>query len=87
MRLFPEIEPYGANRFRYNEAFDLIGQSFSGFASQVSREEGFKNRTFQIAQSSYFDYHTDHTVDKKPFESWKQKVGPNVVNDRKSFPG
>ncbi|KAL1601612.1 hypothetical protein SLS60_006527 [Paraconiothyrium brasiliense] len=59
-QLFPALDPYGANRFRYNEALDLVGQAFSG--------------------SSYFDYHTDQTVDGKPFESWAQKVGPNVVD-------
>ncbi|KAJ4347917.1 uncharacterized protein N0V89_009289 [Didymosphaeria variabile] len=79
-QLFPALDPYGANRFRYNEAVDLVGQAFSGVASQYPREAGLRNSTLRAVQSSYFDYHTDTTVDGKPFESWSQKVGPISVN-------
>ncbi|KAJ4289798.1 hypothetical protein N0V90_011129 [Kalmusia sp. IMI 367209] len=79
-QLFPSLDPYGANRFRYSEAVDLIGQSFSAYGSKFPREEGLKNATLRYIQSSYFDYHTDMTVDAKPFESWAQKAGPNLVN-------
>lgn len=59
---------------------DLVGQSFSEFVSQIPREAGLKNYTLETIQASYFDYHNDMTADGKPFESWQQKVGPNIVN-------
>ncbi|KAF2443878.1 hypothetical protein P171DRAFT_45962 [Karstenula rhodostoma CBS 690.94] len=79
-QLFPALDPYGGNRFRYNSAVDLVGQAFSGVVSQYPRDAGLKNATLRLIQTSYFDYHTDQTVDGKPFESWAQKVGPNTVN-------
>ena len=78
-QLFPELDPYGANRFRGIEAIDLIGQSYSAFASQFERVST-KNSTILQAQASYFDYHTDMTVDGKPFSSWEEKFGPEEVN-------
>ncbi|KAL5386598.1 hypothetical protein DPSP01_003966 [Paraphaeosphaeria sporulosa] len=80
-QLFPALDPYGGNRFRYNAAVDLIGQAFSGVVGQSPRDAGLKNITLRSIQASYFDYHTDQTADGKPFESWAQKVGPNTVNE------
>lgn len=77
-QLFPDLDPYGANRFRYTEALDLIGQSYSAYASRFPR--GSSNASVRTFQASYFDYHMDMTVDEKPFESWKQKAGPVEVN-------
>ncbi|KAF1938469.1 peptidase S41 family protein-like protein [Clathrospora elynae] len=78
-QLFPEIDPYGANRWRATEALDLIGQSFSSFASQFPRAP--KNSTIISVQSSYFDYHQDMEVDGTPFSSWSEKFGPEEAND------
>jgi hypothetical protein len=81
-QLFPSIDPYGANRFRYTEALDLIGQSYSAFGSQFPR--GIPdNSTIQNIQAQPFDYHTDMTADGKPFESWQEKVGPIELNGGK----
>jgi hypothetical protein len=77
-QLFPDEDPYGANRFRYHEAADLIGQVFSSIGSQTPH--GSTNSTLRSIQSSWFDYHQDMTVDGKPFESWQEKVGPVDVN-------
>jgi hypothetical protein len=77
-QLFPSEDPWGANRFRYHEAADLIGQVFSELASTAPRPTN--NYTLKSIQSSWFDYHMDMTVDGKPFSSWKQKVGPVDVN-------
>jgi len=77
-QLFPDEDPYGANRFRYHEAADLVGQVFSEVASQTPR--GSTNGTIRGIQSSWYDYHQDMTVDGKPFGSWKRKVGPEDVN-------
>lgn len=76
-QLFPEYDPYGANRYRATEAADLIGQSYSQRASLAPRGS---NSSLSAAQSSYFDYHQDMTVDGKPFTSWAEKFGPHEVN-------
>jgi hypothetical protein len=81
-QLFPDLDPYGANRFRAHEAVDLIGKAYSSMASRGPRVTG-GNLTLQNAQSSWFDYHTDMTVDAKPFPSWAEKFGPQEVNGDK----
>lgn len=78
-QLFPSLDPYGASRFRAIEAVDLIGQSFSNYASQVPRQSRV-NSTVKSIQSSYFDYHSDMTVDGKPWASWDDKFGPVEAN-------
>jgi hypothetical protein len=79
-QLFPDIDPYGANRMRAHEAVDIIGQSFSTFASKFLPRGSSTNTTVQFAQSSYFDYHQDTKVDGTPFASWDEKIGPQEVN-------
>lgn len=81
-QLFPDEDPYGANRFRAIEAVDLIGKAYSSVASRGPRVTG-GNVTIQNAQSSWFDYHTDMTVDGRPFSSWAEKFGPVEVNGDK----
>jgi hypothetical protein len=78
-QLFPSVDPYGANRFRAHEAIDLIGQSYSAFASQFERTSRV-NYTVLAAQTTYFDYHSDRTLDGKPFNSWDEKYGPYESN-------
>jgi hypothetical protein len=78
-QLFPKGDPYGANRFRYTEAVDLIGQSFSSWASKFPRVTTTNNTVKQV-QASYFDYHSDTTVDGESWSSWEEKVGPQEVN-------
>lgn len=77
-QLFPSLDPYGANRFRYTEAADLIGQSYSAYASLAPRGTG--NYSIRQVQNAYFDYHMDMTVDGEPFDSWDEKVGPVETN-------
>ncbi|KAF1965853.1 hypothetical protein BU23DRAFT_593452 [Bimuria novae-zelandiae CBS 107.79] len=79
-QIFPNTDPYGGNRFRYNAAFELVGQAYSEVASQYPRDAGLTNYTLRSIQTSYFDYHGDMTADGKPFESWHQKAGPYDVN-------
>jgi hypothetical protein len=79
-QLFPEEDPYGANRFRAIEAINLIGKAYSSMASHGPRLAGANNYTIENAQSSWFDYHTDMTVDGKPFSSWSDKFGPQEIN-------
>ena len=74
-QLFPQLDPYGAFRFRAHEAADLIGQSFSAYGSRFPRVAN-SNATIRPIQASFFDYHADMTVDGKPFSSWEEKYGP-----------
>ncbi|KNG45576.1 peptidase s41 family protein [Stemphylium lycopersici] len=78
-QLFPDMEPLGTNRLRAHEAVDLIGQSFSAFASKFPRAYR-SNRSIAFAQGSYFDYHSDMKADGTPFTSWDEKLGPHEVN-------
>lgn len=81
-QLFPDMDPYGANRWRAHEAVDLIGKTYSKIASLGPRT-GKGNVTLQNAQFPWFDYHTDMTVEGKPFSSWAEKYGPIDVKDNK----
>lgn len=81
-QLFPDIDPYGANRFRAIDAVDFIGQAYSAFGSRFPRINT-SNSTITNAQASYFDYHQDMTVDGAPFSSWEEKFGPEEVNGGK----
>jgi hypothetical protein len=78
-QLFPDADPYGANRFRAHEAVDLIGKAFSAVGSSAPRT-GKGNVTVQNAQSTWFDYHNDMTAEGKPFSSWAEKYGPVETN-------
>jgi hypothetical protein len=76
-QLFPQILPYGANRFRAHEAFDLIGQEVSEYSGAFERSEAL-NQTVKDILSTTFNYRTDATVDYKPFTSWDEKFGPHA---------
>lgn len=78
-QLFPNLEPYGASRFRAIEAVDLIGVAYSEFGSKFPRVYS-TNNTIAQAQASYFDYHQDVKVNGEPFTSWDEKFGPVEVD-------
>lgn len=80
-QLFPEMDPYGANRFRATESANIIGQVFSDFSAQYPRIMNQTNTTILTAQGSYFDKGNDMKVDGTPFASWDDKFGPVLVND------
>lgn len=82
-QLFPDVDPYGGNRFRAIEAVNLIGNAFSTVASRAPRGDD-TNASIRTAQTSYFDYHTDMTEDGKPFTSWSEKFGPQEINGGES---
>lgn len=74
-QLFPQILPYGANRFRAHEAFDLVGQEVSAYAGELERSSSL-NQSVKDILSTTFNYQTDATVDYEPFSSWEEKFGP-----------
>ncbi|KAF7196077.1 Peptidase S41 family protein ustP [Pseudocercospora fuligena] len=75
-QLFPALLPYGANRFRAHEAFDLIGQEVSRFSDIIGNRSLDSNDTVKYLQSSAFDYHTDVDVNYTSFTSWPDKYSP-----------
>lgn len=81
-QLFPQADPYGANRFRATEEYDLIGQAYSTFSDQFPRVYA-TNYTVRNVQSSYFDYRSDKKLDGTPFDSWAEKFGPYEANGGK----
>ncbi|KAK4569787.1 hypothetical protein LTR86_002756 [Recurvomyces mirabilis] len=76
-QLFPHILPYGATRFRANEATDLIGQEVSYYSGLVPRSLN-TNDTVQNWVSSFWNYRTDADVNYAPFTSWAEKFGPHA---------
>ncbi|PSK56652.1 hypothetical protein B9Z65_6276 [Elsinoe australis] len=75
-QLFPNILPYGANRFRFHEAYDLVGQATSDIAGQFERRLD-QNQTVLDLLSSTFNYRTDVDVDYENFSSWDDKTSPS----------
>jgi hypothetical protein len=76
-QLFPQILPYGANRFRAHEAFDLIGEEVSKYSGAFDRSPSL-NQSVKDIVSTTFNYRTDSTVDYEPFSSWDEKYGPHA---------
>ena len=75
-QLFPQILPYGANRFRAHEAFNLIGQEVSYYSGLFPRSLK-TNSTIQNIESTSWNYRTDADVNYEPFTSWSEKYGPH----------
>lgn len=74
-QLFPQILPYGANRFRAHEAFDLVGQEVSAYAEDFERSASLNQSVKDILSTTY-NYQTDFNIDNEPFSSWEEKFGP-----------
>lgn len=75
-QLFPQILPYGANRFRAHEALDLIGQEVSWYSGQFPRELT-NNLTLDNILATPYNYRSDRDVNYEPFTSWDEKFGPH----------
>ncbi|PNS15459.1 hypothetical protein CAC42_718 [Sphaceloma murrayae] len=76
-QLFPTILPYGANRFRFHEAYDLLGQQTSELAGQFERTLD-QNQTVLDLLATTFNYRTDVDVNYENFESWDDKTSPTA---------
>jgi hypothetical protein len=76
-QLFPQKLPYGANRFRTHEAFDIIGQEISWYSGQFPRSLNLSQPALDYV-SSAFNYRTDADVNYEPFDSWDEKNGPHA---------
>jgi hypothetical protein len=86
-QLFPSIEPYGATRFRANEAFNLAGQAMTEAlanytyedALQYYKENGAKGLASQW--KSIFNYRLPLSVTKENYTSWEEYFGPHEFNN------
>lgn len=74
-QLFPSILPYGASRYRAQEALNLMGEQASYLSGLVPRSLN-NNDTFVDITSSYWDYRSDVDVDYQNFDSWPNKYAP-----------
>ncbi|KAF2471196.1 uncharacterized protein BDR25DRAFT_342528 [Lindgomyces ingoldianus] len=87
-QLFPSEDPYGATRFRANEAFDITGQFMTKYLENATYEEavsdfqknGLKSE-LGLAWQSIFNYKLPNTIDNKNFTSWEDFFGPHVFNN------
>ncbi|KAF2836962.1 hypothetical protein M501DRAFT_978717 [Patellaria atrata CBS 101060] len=73
--LFPDLEPYGATRFRATESFDIIGQYFSAYSEEQNRTLVLDDTSLGIV-SSVWNYKSDVDVKGQHFDSWEEKFGP-----------
>ncbi|KAF2492964.1 peptidase S41 family protein, partial [Lophium mytilinum] len=87
-QLFPTLEPWGATRYRANEAFDVVGQALSKQLEGYTYEQAIADfnskgldSLLAAAWSSIFNYKVPMTVDGQNFTSWKDMFGPNVFNN------
>ncbi|KAF2218138.1 hypothetical protein BDZ85DRAFT_131876 [Elsinoe ampelina] len=76
-QLFPNILPYGANRFRFHEAYDLLGEQTSELAGPFERTLD-QNQTVLDLLGTTFNYRTDVDVNYENFESWDDKTSPQA---------
>ena len=75
-QLFPQILPYGANRFRAHEALDLIGEEVSWYSGQFPRELT-DNLTLDNILATPYNYRTNRDVNYEKFQSWAENYGPH----------
>ncbi|KAG8623250.1 hypothetical protein KVT40_008226 [Elsinoe batatas] len=76
-QLFPNILPYGTNRFRFHEAYDLLGEQTSELAAPFERTLD-QNQTVLDLLSTTFNYRTDVDANYENFESWDDKTSPQA---------
>lgn len=91
-QLFPKEDPYGAWRFRANQAFDQIGKFFNDAldAEGITYDSAIKDLNkngleggLALAYQSFLNYRVPITVEGKNFTSWAQYFGPHEFNGDK----
>jgi len=76
-QLFPQVDPYGATRFRAHEALDLIGEEVSWYSGQFPRSLDLNASVLNYLSTAY-NYRTDIDVNGENFHSWLGKYGPQT---------
>lgn len=81
-QLFPKLDPFGASRWKENDAFMAIAHVFSdavaGLDPYTSPDEGLIN-----AYESWFNYRYDLNLTGQPFTTFEDKFAPHVYKDTK----
>ena len=77
--LFPSLDPYGATRFRAQEALNLIGEVVSDVAGPAYPWNYSDPANFVLNDflGSPFDYRADVDINGQNFQSWAEKYGPH----------
>ena len=79
--LFPDIDPYGASRFRAHEDFNIIGQAVSAaVGSDYPWNADYPpgpSLLLNTYLSTPFITQADLTSDGHQFTSWAEKFGPH----------
>lgn len=79
--LFPDIDPYGASRFRAHEDFNILGQSVSeAVGSHYPWDFNYPpgpGLLLNTYLSTPFITQADLTADGRMFGSWAEKFGPH----------
>lgn len=79
LNLFPDLDPYGATRYRSHEAFNIIGETASerifNYPFNYTNPPNYVWKDF--AGGTPFVYKADVDIDGKNFDSWKDKDPPN----------
>ncbi|KAK4497275.1 hypothetical protein PRZ48_011725 [Zasmidium cellare] len=78
IQLFPHTKPYVGGRYRVHEAFDLIGREISYLSGLVNRSLDL-NDTIRGYVSSPLNYRSDIDSNGHNFQSWEEKVGPQLL--------
>lgn len=91
-QVFPQTdqEPFGATRYRANEAVNVVGMMTSEFAAgktyvqsnQTAFVEAFEDSTEEgiILYTSSFNFEHQLDINNEPLESWEQMFGPERIN-------
>ncbi|KAF2462385.1 hypothetical protein BDY21DRAFT_331256 [Lineolata rhizophorae] len=84
-QLFPDIEPFGGNRFRAHEAFNLLGEQISDIVAPYPHDWSVDDDTLLFLMTTPFNYRNDLDEDLDMFFSWDEKFGPEVLGNDDNF--
>lgn len=91
-QVFPQKdqEPFGATRYRANEALNIMGKTTADFAAgktyaqsnETAFQENFNGSTPQdiILYTAGFNFQHQLDINNQPLKSWEQMFGPETIN-------
>jgi len=78
-QLFPEIVPFGGNRFRANQPWDELGKWVGQVTTGIERSLDLSANMSDFV-SSPMNFRSDLNAENMPFGSWQEKFGPHEYN-------
>lgn len=79
-QFFPDVMPYGANRFRAHEAVNSMGTVYSAAAKGFPRSLALQNDNIINVITSPFNFGQDINLESDKFTSWDEKYSPREYN-------